>query len=64
VNTRDYDYIENRLLDPLGNVTEACGRLRQVGRPDLADRVMRAAQEFTDECRAVRRELQGQRGTR
>lgn len=59
---RDYDYIEHRLLDPLGNTTEAAGRLRQVGRDDLADRLMAAAADFTDKCRAIRTEIWGQRG--
>lgn len=60
MNVRDYDYIETRLLD--GRGTEAVPRLLQVGREDLAYRVIEAAKRFNDECRAVRMEIQGQRG--
>jgi hypothetical protein len=63
MNVRDFDYIEARLMDT-GPAAEACGRLKQVGRPDLADRVMKAAQEYTDALREIRMEIQGQRGTK
>lgn len=59
---RDYDFIETRLMDT-GSATEGAHRLRRVGRDDLADRIMEAAKKFNDECRAVRMEIQGQRGS-
>lgn len=63
MKVRDYDYIEARLFAPI-TATEAIERLREVGRPELGERIMLAAQVFTDECRAVRYEIQGQRGTK
>ena len=63
MNTRDFDYIEARLLNPADGAAEATGRLRQVGRDDLADRILEAHRVFLDECRAVRAEIWGQRGT-
>lgn len=57
MNTRDWDYIENRLLAGTSLQLEAYGRLRQVGYPDLAERLMTASQVYHDECRAIRDEL-------
>lgn len=51
---RDWDYIENRLLGGPGPSLEAHGRLRQLGHGDLAERLMAAAQQYQDECRAIR----------
>lgn len=56
MNTRDYDYIEHRLLD-VGPAMEAAGRLAQVGQQELANRVLAAAAVFGDALRDVRREL-------
>lgn len=56
MNTRDYDYIWNR-LEAGTNATEAVTRLRDVGQADLAERLMEAVQRFTDDCRVIRYEL-------
>lgn len=62
MKARDYDYIENRLLSGT-DATEAIPRLREVGEADLAERLTQAVQTFTDECRGIRRLLQGKRGS-
>jgi hypothetical protein len=54
VNTRDFEYVENRLLAPAWPATEAVGRLRQIGQDDLADQLNKAIAALHDECRAVR----------
>jgi hypothetical protein len=53
---RDQEYIENRLMDA-GPAAEACGRLRQVGRADLAEEVMWASRHYVDRLRRVRNKL-------
>jgi len=61
MNARDYDYIDNRLTSgPGDSVFEAIGRLKAIGRPDLAERVQDAAKALTDELRAVRRIMQNE----
>lgn len=57
MNTRDYDYIETRLLTPDLKGSEACGRLIQNGHADLASRIMEASATYLDVCRSVRYEL-------
>lgn len=57
MNTRDFDYIESRLLSPMDAASEAHGRLQQVSQGNLASRLMAAMQVFQDECREIRREL-------
>jgi hypothetical protein len=54
VNTRDFEYVENRLLAPAWPATEAVGRLRQMGHVDLADDLNKAISALHDECRAIR----------
>jgi hypothetical protein len=57
VNSRDYDYIETRLLAPDVPASEAAARLRAVGEEDLANDLLRARTRFYDECRDIRRRL-------
>lgn len=63
MKTRDYDYIETRLLGALPPM-EAYDRLIEVGKPELAQKIMEATQGYMDALRDVRREIQGQRGTK
>lgn len=65
LRSRDLEYIENRLLSPCTEALDGIERLRNVGRPDEANRVAAAAAEFTDVCRDVRRGiLNGQHAQR
>lgn len=57
MNSRDQEYVENRLIAPATEATEAITRLRRAGEHQAAEKVMAALQEFTDVCRAVRHEL-------
>jgi hypothetical protein len=57
MNLRDQEYIENRLLAPATDLSDAIERLRRIGRDDLADRLSESMRRLIDECRAVRREL-------
>lgn len=61
MNTRDYDYIEARLMDPAGHLLDAIQRLKRLGRLEEAGRLMTAAQRLNDECRAVRYALADER---
>lgn len=51
---RDWDYIEARLLAPGENVSEAIGRLRQLGLTEEANEILEAQKAFIDICRKVR----------
>jgi hypothetical protein len=57
MNARDYDYIEGRLLTPATDLLDARQRLDACGEHEAANRLMRAVQALTDECRAIRHEL-------
>jgi hypothetical protein len=57
VNKRDAWYIEDRLLAPATEVLSAVTRLKEVGEPEAAARVMAAVADLTDVCREVRQEL-------
>jgi hypothetical protein len=59
---RDLEYVENRLTAPVTDLLDAIERLRRCGKDEQAERLMRAAQELTDECRAVRHELVHEEG--
>lgn len=57
MNSRDREYLENRLLAPAIEGGAAVVRLRALGLDAEADRVSRAIATLVDECRAVRRDL-------
>lgn len=57
IGARDREYIESRLLAPSVDASEAAARLRQIGRVDLADRLIEAQKRFIDECRTIRHEF-------
>lgn len=54
ISSRDQEYIENRLLAPAPALAEAVGRLRQVGRTDVADFLLEANKMLMDSVRAAR----------
>lgn len=51
--TRDWNYIEERLLSPSVRLGEAIARLRSINYHEEANRLLRAQQALQDECRAV-----------
>lgn len=57
MNNRDWEYIENRLLDTTGRAMEAHGRLRTVGFLNEAARLMEATKRYNDELRAIRADV-------
>lgn len=57
MKTRDFDYIEERLIAPCTSALCAYERLKTEGPTHLADRLMEAMKTFTDECRAIRAEF-------
>jgi hypothetical protein len=57
IRARDREYIENRLLAPAVELSDAVGRLRQAGENAAADRLTAAMATLIDECRAVRADL-------
>lgn len=61
IGQRDFDYIEARLLAPCTDALDAVERLREVGENELADALLSATQEFTDNCRKARRILTDKR---
>jgi hypothetical protein len=58
---RDIEYIENRLLAPAIECTEAIERLREIGESEIAARLMSELAEFTEKCRAARRDFDDNR---
>jgi hypothetical protein len=54
IPSRDFEYIENRLVSPAPEVVEAIERLRKLGQVEEARDLMTALKTFTDECRRVR----------
>lgn len=61
---RVWDGIESRLASPCEGALEAYERLRDNGEAEQAERLMAAMQTFTDEARAIRRELTDRRAVR
>lgn len=53
IGIRDQEYIENRLGIP-HDVTEAIGRMKQVGEYEVAQELMEVVQEFGDQLRQIR----------
>jgi hypothetical protein len=58
MRTRDYDYIEARLLVPANELSDAIERLKMVGESKFAARLVDALADLMDVCRDVRRDLQ------
>jgi len=54
MKTRDWYYIESRLLAPCGAALEAHERMTRAGESEMAAELMKATQVFTDACRAIR----------
>lgn len=57
MRSRDFDYVETRLLAPDTPLSEAYERLLAMGEERLANQLMRARQTLNEDCRAVRRAL-------
>jgi len=57
MKSRDLEYIQNRLAAPAVELLDAIERLRRVGEPAVADRLMEGAQRLTDLCRTESRLL-------
>ena len=54
---RDLEYIENRLLAPCVPAEDAYTRISETIDGALAEKLMKAMQDFTDKCRAIRLEV-------
>lgn len=62
VGTRDFDYIESRLLDPCAGAIEAIHRMRQAGvSATITDPLMESIKDFTDICRQTRHSIRSSR---
>lgn len=57
LSTRDFDYIEARLLTQAPALQEAQERLEAIGKDDLAGRLLGVIIQLADECRAIRHDL-------
>lgn len=61
MNSRDWEYIESRLLAPCVPASDAHERLRRhtitAELAEPANRLMYAMQEFTETCRSIRNQI-------